>query len=320
VPPRPADPEQRNRRRATPTLRTPDRSVAAIAGRQYGVVSVDDLRTAGITEAGVRRRVAAGRLHRLHRGVYAVGHRALTPLGLLFAAWLACGRTAVVSHRSAAVLWGLLAAGGPPHVTAPNGRGRRAPGIAVHGGRLGRDDVTIRQGLPVTSWGRTMLDCAATMPVADVVRLIERSQSLRVGSTDEMLHALTLTPGHHGLRTLRAALLIARPQDLLTRSQLERRALTLVRRAGLPRPEANVRLAGFEVDLLWREARVVVELDGRAWHDTAEAFERDRWRDATLTSRGWRVLRFSWRQVVNEPRWVAATIATTLGVRRQAVA
>lgn len=201
-----------------------------------------------------------------------------------------------------------------PHVTAPRGRGSRHPEIGLHAGRLSSTDLTRRHGVPVTSWARTLLDCAALMTVAEVVLLIDRSQSLRLGSTEELVRVLHDSPGHHGLKTLRAAILNCRPQDLLTRSELERRALRMVRAHRLPLPEANVRLLGYEVDLLWRETRLVVELDGRAWHDTAEAFERDRRRDATLTARGWRVLRFSWRQVVNEPRWVAATIAATLDV------
>lgn len=308
---------QASARKASGLLRTVDQRVADVAARQHGVVALAQVVAAGASPSAVRRRVAAGRLHRLHRGVFAVGHAAVPPLGRLFAALLACGPGAVVSHHSAAALWGLVAFGGRPHVTVANGRGRAQPGIAMHGGRLRAGDVTVRHGLVVTSWARTVLDCAMLMSVAEVVGLIDRSQSLRVGSTEDLLGILRSSPGHRGLKTLRAAIMVARPQDLLTRSQLERRALRLVRGGRLPPPEANVRLLGYEVDLLWREARLVVELDGRAWHDTAEAFERDRRRDATLTARGWRVLRFSWRQVVNEPRWVVATIAATLGVRRQ---
>jgi hypothetical protein len=288
-----------------------DARVAWRAARQHGVIDRAQLLDAGLTRAGIERRVAAGWLYRQHRRVYAVGHPGLTPHGRWKAAVLAGGDGAVLSHRSAAELWGLGRDGRIPSITIPATSRSGTAGLEVHAGRLRRDEVVIYDGIRVTSAGRTLLDLGEALSVAELVACIDHATNARRLGRTTMSSVIKRAPGRRGRKTLRQALLITRPQDVLTRSELERRALRLLRRAGLPLPEVNVRLHGHERDLLWRDARLVVELDGRAYHDP----ERDTRRDADLLARGYATLRFTWRQVVNDPEWVTDRLATVLDDR-----
>jgi len=266
--------------------------MAEVAARQHGVVTTAQLLDAGISGEGMRRRVGAGRLHRLHRGVYAVGHRAVTFEGRCLAAVMALGESAVLSHRSAAELWGLMPrAVGPIHLTVPEGGRRKRAGLIIHRSRtLTPEQTAVKAGVRLTDPARTLAD-------------------LRLGLSDE-LHQ----------RAARRALdlgLISRSEvgsdAALTRSELERRFLRLCRRHRLPRPIVNARIGPYEVDFLWRESRLVVETDGFEYHGTRDAFERDRARDADLQARGYRVLRFTHRQLRQEPRTIAAPLRTLLG-------
>ncbi len=289
----------------------PDARIAWTAARQHGAVSAEQLERAGLTRAGIHRRVAAGWLHRVHRGVYAVGHPGLTDLGRWTAAVLAGGPEAALSHRSAAALWGLRPDVRVVEITVP-GRRRRGPaGVVVHAGALHPLEA-VAEGVRVTTVPRTLLDLAEVLPVREVVAAIDRATARRLFAADAVRATMARATGRRGLRTLRAALLVTRPQDVLTRSELERRALRLIRDARLPRPEVNAPLLGHEVDLLWRDRRLAVELDGRAFHDTPNAFEADRRRDADRLARGWRVLRLTWRQVVADPAWVASRLGAVL--------
>jgi len=229
--------------------------VAWTAARQHGVVSHAQLLDAGVWAAGVKHRVAAGWLHRVHRGVFAVGHPALTKHGRWAAATLACGPGSVLSHRSAAALWG-----------------------------IGRD-----------------ADLAETTTVEELVKIIDNATNARRLGRTTMPSVIKGAKGRRGLKPLKTALLRTRPEDVLTRSELERRALRVI---GSPKPEVDVRVDGYEVDLLWRAARLVVELDGSAYHDP----ERDTRKTNNLMARGWTVLRFTWRQVVNDPTWVVESL------------
>jgi very-short-patch-repair endonuclease len=269
-----------------------DSTVAELAERQHGVVSAAQLREAGIGKDAIRRRVHAGRLHRIHRGVYAVGHRRLTYEGRCAAAVLACGRRAAVSHHSAAVLWRMLH---PSHlpiaVTVATAGGRPTrPGIELHSSEgLDRSTVTRRQGIPVTRPARTVRDLKRTGPRSLYLRVMRRAIDLRL-----------IEP------PVTAA-------DELTRSELERAFLALCRRHRLPPPEINARAGPFEVDFLWRDAGLVVETDGFAFHSDRDAFEADRARDAHLQALGFRVLRFTYRQVVEEPAEVARAVRRVMG-------
>jgi len=309
---------QRSCRPATGTLRNPDQRIAELATAQRGVITSAQLAEAGLSTSAISRRVAAGRLHRLHRGVYAVGHTALPFAARLQAASLACGDQTVICSWSSAASLGISPPCLPIHVNVPGGRGRRHAGLVVHGAALAPQDVVTRGGLRQTSWARTMLDVAADADLDGVVALLDRSAAQRLAATAPLLDVLARGAGRTGAQRLRQALLIVHPQGVLTRSELERRGLRMIRRHRLPTPEVNARLLGYEVDFVWRAQGVVLELDGGAWHATTTQRERDTRKAANLMSRGWTVLRLTWRQVVHEPTWAAARIDGTL--RRRAAA
>jgi predicted transcriptional regulator of viral defense system len=291
----------------------PQDVVSEIADRQYGLITTRQLEAAGLSSPAIRRRVEDGRLRRLYRGVYAVGHRALVPNGFWLAAVLACGPGAVLSHRSAAAAWDLRRTGrGNVDVTAPSGAGRKRKGIDVHVGLLPQPDVTTLDGLPITTPARTLLDLAEVVPRDHLRRALEQAIRLRLHDERAAEDVLDRATGRRGARPLTQVLDALRPEHLLTRSELERVALDVIGRHDLPMPEVNQRLHGYEVDLLWRAQRVVVELDGYAFHTDPTAFEADRRRDGHLQARGYRVQRFTWRQIDTDPAWIAATLEALL--------
>lgn len=235
------------------------------------------------------------------------------------AAVLACGPGAVLSHRSAAELWGLLRPAGrfAIDVTAPGRRGRAPDGINAHRhGSLQAPDRTSVQGIPCTSVARTLLDMAGGVPAHELRGSIAEAEVQRLLDLAAVHEVMDRSRGRRGVARLRLAVDELDPQIALTRRELERRFLALCRRAGLPSPAVNVPLElddGVLVpDFLWREARLIVETDGRQFHDTASAFEHDRRRDQRLTLAGWRVIRCTWRQVVREPAEVGRTVRALL--------
>jgi very-short-patch-repair endonuclease len=269
-----------------------DAEIAKLATRQHGVVSAAQLSAAGIDKDGTWRRVNAGRLHRIHRGVYAVGHRRLSFEGRCLAAVLACGAGAVLSHESASALWGMLRpASGSIQVTLAKGSGRRhRPGIAIHrSATLTPSVITRREGIPVTTPARTLRDLRRTGSRARYQRATRRALDLRLVQPE----ALGSEPD-------------------LTRSELERLFLRLCTRYRLPRPEVNARVGSHEVDFLWRDQALVVETDGYRFHAGRIAFESDRARDAQLQASGYRVLRFTYRQVRQSPRLVVSALRRVL--------
>jgi very-short-patch-repair endonuclease len=294
-------------------LATADARVAAIAARQHGVVSIAQLLWAGLSEAGVRRRVAAGRLHRIHRGVYAVGYSRLTQRGLWAAAILACGPGALLSHLDAAAVWDLARSRRPVHVTTTARSRDGHPGITLHRVRhLHAEDRARHEGFPVTSVARTLLDVAATESIDRLTRMMEeaeRRQILNLAAIDALL---ARSRGCRGVRRLRRALSEFIPAAAETRSDLERRFLALCRDADLPLPHVNVIVEGFEVDMAWPAQRLVVELDSYEFHRTRAAFERDRARDAALKVAGWNSIRVTSRLLEREAGAVAATIRALL--------
>ncbi|HEV2859150.1 MAG TPA: type IV toxin-antitoxin system AbiEi family antitoxin domain-containing protein [Solirubrobacterales bacterium] len=265
--------------------------MAELARRQHGVVSIAQLRAAGLGDGAIKWRAQRGRLHRIHRGVYAVGHLRLGPRGHLWAAVLAVPG-GVLSHRSAAAVWDLC----PP----PSGRidvtttraSRSTKAIAVH--HTAHLEATTNQGLPITTVARTLRDVAATDP-RRLERLLERAEHLRLLDTPSLA-----APSQPGARRLQRALDAITPGvPRITRSELEERFLEQIAAAGLPPPLVNAKIENHEVDFAWPHRRRIVETDGAATHVTATAFERDRRRDAHLETRGWRVTRFTWRQVTD---------------------
>jgi very-short-patch-repair endonuclease len=282
----------------------PDRAVVALARRQHGAVTAWQLGRLGWSADAIAHRVATGWLVRVHRGVYLVGPVASARGGIMAAA-LACGRGAWVSHGSAAVLWSL-----PPAepgevdvlVAGRNVRSRR--GIRVHRtARLHPADATRREGIPVTSLARTLLDLATTASPRQLVRAVEEAQIRHHLSDHSLDEQFRPYPHHPGVKALKQATLT---DPTLTRSEAERKLVDLIRKSGLPPPETNTRIAGHEVDAVWRARRLVVEVDGYAYHGTRAAFERDRRRDADLQAAGLRVLRITWRRLQDEPLAVVA--------------
>ena len=225
---------------------------------------------------------------------------------------LACGDSAVLSHRSAAVAWALLAGlDGDVDVIVPERGRQRRPGIRVHRSRLQPVEVTRRHGMPVTTPLRTILDLAAVARPAELELAVAEAERRRLATTPNVRKAIEESPRRAGMAQLRSFLdRVGGPA--LTRSAAERELLRLVRAAGLPAPEHNVAAGGHVVDLMWREQRLVAEVDGYAYHSGRAAFERDRSRDAELLAAGYRVLRVTWRQLVERPEAVVARLAEGL--------
>ncbi len=297
------------------TARAREQAIAQLAGRQRGVVHRAQLLLAGFTRAAIEHRLATGRLIRLHGSVYAVGHTALPPFGREFAALLAVGPDAVLSHRSAAAIWRLLEPWlhEPVDVTVVGRNPGRSKGIRIHRSlSLSPGDLRQRQGMRVTSPLRTLMDLAATASDHDLERAVAEAQVARLVTVDELAAGVRAASGRRGAGRLRR--LLDDGDAAPTRSVAEREMRALVRRAGLPAPESNSVVAGHEVDLLWRAARLVVEVDGYAAHHTRKAFEKDRMRDAELLLAGHRVLRLTWRQLNTQPEAVVARLAAALAL------
>ena len=286
-----------------------DGVIADLADRQHGAVAWWQLREAGVTRGQVDARLVSGHLHHLHRGVYAVGHRVLTPAGRKMAAVLALGPGAVLSRRSAAEHRCLLpATTGVIHVTVP-GRGARArrAGIRVH-----RDVVesTIYDGIPTTTVAQTLVDLAASETPRVLTRAIEGAEYQRVFDLHEVERLMH--PGAPGVVALRAAL--AAWRDVPTDSELERRFLELCDEHGLPRPIVNEPMGDRRPDFRWPDAMLIVETDGGR-HATRAALERDRRRDLEHGLAGYRTLRFTWRQVTQDGATVADLVRRTIAER-----
>jgi very-short-patch-repair endonuclease len=297
-----------------------DGGIAALARRQHGVVSRRQLRALGLDDNAVSYRVRTGRLHRLHRGVYAVGHTVLGARGRWMAAVLACGPDAALSHASAAALWELRPSEATwIDVTVPRVGARTRPGVRVHRPRtLGADELTVHHGIPVTTPGRTLLDLAATLSERALERALDMAEVQRLTDYPALDALARAHPGHRGAGKLSAALKRHHAGTTLTKGGLEELFLALCRRHGLPQPRINTWIANLEVDFVFHEARVAVETDSWRHHHTRRAFERDRHRDATLTRAGYRTLRFTHHQIATEPRTVAETLAAALADRRAA--
>jgi very-short-patch-repair endonuclease len=219
------------------------------------------------------------------------------------AAVLACGEGCAVSHRSAAVLWHLLEASDDAeiNVTVPGPGSRRRPGLRIHTSRrLSPQDLRHLRGLPVTTPGRTLIDLADVASPRELERATHEALTRRLLNARRLRTELDQYRGRRGIGRLKKLLDDGDPTTI-TRSEAEERFLTLVRAAGLPAPEINVRIHGHEVDFLWRDQGLVVEVDGFRFHSTRDAFERDRQRDAELQGAGLRVLRVTWRQLVDLP-------------------
>ncbi|HET7051175.1 MAG TPA: DUF559 domain-containing protein [Solirubrobacteraceae bacterium] len=292
-----------------------------MATEQHGMVARRQLLELGLTRTSVQKRLDGGRLHPVYRGVYAVGHRKLTLKGCWTAAVLACGPTALLSHRAALALWALgRSESGLIDVTIEGRVGKPGPkGVRVHSTlTLHADDVAAVDGIPVTSLAWTVVDYAGVAnrrQVRSVLEAMER-RALYIGR--ELDRLLERTPNRKGVKTLRAAIADLTGPAPWLQSRLEEAFHELIRASDLPAYEANVLVEGELVDALWRKERVIVELDGYAFHKSRAQFETDRRRDAKLTVAGYRVLRITQQRLQNEPEAVLAEIRALLSAGRAA--
>jgi hypothetical protein len=294
-----------------------DVSLLDLANRQYGVVSIRQLvGLLGYSRSAVARDVAAGRLHRLHRGVFAVGHTYLSMQARCLAAVLASGPSALLSHASAAWLWGISSRSPMPfEVTVPTVRRPRPP-IVLHRSRtLLEDDRELVEGIPVTALPRTLLDEAAAIRFEYLRRMLERAEELRLFDLRAVDALLARSIGHPGAGRLRRALALYRPAPF-TRSNLERRFLELVEKAGLPRPVTGFNEIGYELDVYWPEERFGIELGTFETHGSREAFERDKRRREDLKLAGVETIDVTGHRLDSEPRQVIERVACLLARRR----
>jgi very-short-patch-repair endonuclease len=287
-----------------------------LARRQHGVVGRAQLITTGFGEDAIEHRLRVGRLHRLQRGAYAVGHRSVGVRGRWLAAVLACGEGATLSHWSAAALWGIRpGARETTDVTVPR-RGRNSDTIRRHYGALPTDEVTVEDGIPITTVPRTIFDLAAISTVEVVENALREAEYLRLYDALSLEDLVARHPGCRGVGKLRVCL--ARLKEEPTgrrRSRLEERFIPFLRHHHLPLPRLNawVELGArrYQVDCVW-PASQIVELDGWQGHGTRTAFREDRARDRRLRVAGYTVTRLAWSQLDDEPGAIAADLRALL--------
>jgi predicted transcriptional regulator of viral defense system len=300
--------------------------LGALVATQHGVVAHGQLVALGFSRREVQGMKKAGWMHPVHRGVYAVGRRSLGRNGRWMAAVLACGPGALLSHRSAGALHGLLRTRSSViEVTVPTARGRDIAGVRPYvARRLEPHDSTVVHGIPCTSVALTLLNIAAVTPRRQTERACDEAEVQRLVHLQQLHELLERSRGRRGVATLRAVLADHAIGTTLTRSELEELTLAICRRAEVPVPAVNADAQGasgrtYSVDFLWPDHRVVLETDGHAYHRTRSAVERDRRREADLVTAGLRVLRSTWRQVAREPDGIGRMLRAALEVQPQRV-
>lgn len=289
-----------------------ERALATLARKQHGVVSKKQLLTAGLGRRTIARRVEAGRLHPFHRGVYVFGHGEMSQRGEWMAAVLACGDGALLSHQSAAALWGFMSSRrSPVEVSAPAGRGR--PGIVVHEGGVSPEERSAVDGISVTSVARTLFDLAEVVDEQRLERAFEEADRLGLLRMRALEDVCARGHGRRALRLVRPLIAAARAPESV-RSPLEGRFLAFCREHDLPTPQTNVTVIGREADAYWPRQRLVVEADSWSFHGHRAAFERDRARDTAMLAQGYRVIRITHRRLEREPAVLAAELRLLLGI------
>lgn len=296
----------------------PEAIALHVAATQHGVLTRRQALEAGLSASAIRTALARGRWTALRAGVYRVGVLP-TPLEAEMAAVLSCRGGAVISHHTAAFLWAMLPPPKGPteiHVTALQGRPRSGSGLRAHRSPgLTTDECTTLKGVPITNAARTILDLAIGLTPGTAERVVARAIHAGICTQELLRTMLARHPRRPGTVVLRE-LLAQAGEPALTRSEAESRFLDLVRAAELAPPRTNSPLEGFEVDFFWPAARLVVEIDGRAYHGDQHSFEGDRARDAALIGAGYRVQRFTWVQVTIRREVVIAQVAAALAWKR----
>jgi very-short-patch-repair endonuclease len=276
--------------------------------RQHGVISHQQLRELGFSDKAIRARVKSGRLHRIYRGVYAVGRPDLTQHGRWMAAVLACGPGTALSYDSGAALWGIRKPRRttPIHVSIPLCRRSSHEGIVVH--RRAELNATRHEGIPVTTPIDTLIDLAATLNESNLEAAVNEADKL------DLVHADALRKAVEGIRRPGAGALhrlLGEHAFTATDSELERMLLRIARRAGLPKPQTGVVVNGFKVDFYWPEYKLVVETDGLRYHRTPAQQAKDRLRDQVHIAAGLIPLRFTAAQVTRDAAYVERTLSAT---------
>ena len=298
-----------------------EEEIARLSDRQAGAVASWQLRARGNSDDAIRWALKRGRLHSLHHGVYAVGRADLSRDGRWWAAVLAYGPRAVLSHRSAGAHDGALKSSQTLiDVTAPSPR-HRQQGIRVHRAVLSPADLHIDgEGVPRTSLPRTFLDLATCLHPDQLRRALDQTEINGDFDMTAMKELLARSKGHRGVRILRDALGLGVLGEDVTRSRLEARFLGMCRRHGLQLPKVNQWLPipgeEWQGDFVWPDHRVIVETDGYETHGTRQAFIRDRRRDQVLIANGWTVVRVSWDDVFFTPATVAQRLASILNAHK----
>jgi hypothetical protein len=293
------------------------REVALLAAAQHGVVSLGQLTGLGYSPDEVQSWVTRGVLHRLHRGVFAMGHPGVSSHGLCLAGVLARGPDALLSFRSAGWLWGLLPRLEHPIEVSVSWRGRGRSALHLHHCPALRDeDATSHEGIPVTAVPRTLLDIASATSLRQLGNAVERAERLDLLDLSQVDDLLATVRGHRGRGKLKRALSIYR-DPAFSRSGGELRLLQLLAEAGIPRPAVNTFVEGYEIDMYWERERFAVELDGWDTHRTRTAFETDRKRQEDLKLANIEMVRITGRRLAREPDEVAQRLNTLLQRRRR---
>ncbi len=284
---------------------------------QHGVVARRQLLELGLSAQAIQHRIEKGRLHRVERGVYAVGRPELGCHGRWMAAVLGCGPGAALSYGSAAALWGFeRERRGAIEVSVPISTPRRHGDVLVYRRpNLLRAEVVVRDGILVTSLVRTLTDIAARLDRADLERAVNEADRLGLIDPETLLEEITLHPGKRGVGRLRD--LLSERSFRLTDSELERRFLRLVLEAGLPMPLTQQRLNGFRVDFVWPDLKLVVETDGLRYHRTASQQTKDHLRDQAHLAAGFTPLRFTHAQIRFQAGYVRFTLLAVVNRLRQ---
>jgi very-short-patch-repair endonuclease len=283
-----------------------------LARAQHGVVARRQLLALGFTRGAIAHRLRTGRLHLVERGVYAVGRRELTPHGRWMAAVLACGEGAVLSHRSAAAVYGICAERrGAIEITVRRSGMVHRDGLKVRRRpSLPEADVGTLRNIPITSPARTVIDLATVLGPKGLERAVNDADKLDLIDPETLRREVDARPGVPGVRPLRR--LLDRDTFVLFDDELERLFLPLALESGLPLPRTREMVNGFEVDFHWPELRLVVETDGLRYHRTPSAQARDALRDQTHTAAGYARLRFPHFQVRHEPDHVRRVLRATV--------
>ncbi|MEA2350339.1 MAG: hypothetical protein QOG86_1280 [Thermoleophilaceae bacterium] len=299
-----------------------DAVLAYLAERQHGVVARWQLLRLGFGEGAIDMRVKRGRLHVVYRGVYAVGHSVISVRGRWMAAVLVGGHDAVLSHRDAGGAWNILAAGATRiEITTPR-RLHSRPGIRAHMGKLPKDEVAVLDGIPITTVPRTIFDLAGREPQRRIETAIHEAEVQRLHDPLSLPDLIRRYPRARGVRMIRAILADRERGTTATKQEFVDLFIEFLDSHGLPRPETDqwIRIGRrwIEADCVWREEKVIVELDGYAVHGTRRNFESDRARDRAIHITDWRVIRITWRQLHDERAELAADLSVLLAPTRRA--